>query len=228
MFITQVGINIRFQIVLLFLKNIKKQVRIYLKMPRPYGDNRDTDDGEGSNASLDSTGKRKNFRSLIKRFAENTSMQGVPYINNAKLCGAKLIWSILLLIAVGAMSLHLWYLFDQFYSWPINTKIELGYSNQRFPQLTICNTNIMHKGRFDELEDAKELQELVKALDPRVPVSDQFEEEYNPMADSDDFYTSQTTLTNGEWQTTDSNRGGQPTVSNDAGQAPTQPPPGVG
>ncbi|KAH3738205.1 hypothetical protein DPMN_044833 [Dreissena polymorpha] len=63
-------------------------------------------------------GKRKCFRRTIIRFAEKTSMVGVPYINSTKFWWAKLIWSSLYLVAIAAKILHLWYLFDQFYPGP--------------------------------------------------------------------------------------------------------------
>ncbi|KAL4236499.1 hypothetical protein ACF0H5_004885 [Mactra antiquata] len=102
-------------------------------------------------------------------------MQGVPYINLAKLWWAKVIWSILLLCAVGAMSLHLWYLFDQWYSYPKSTKITLGFDDLPLPQVTICNTNVMHKDRLNYFEGLDELKALTDALLPNNLVPDQFE-----------------------------------------------------
>jgi amiloride-sensitive sodium channel subunit alpha/amiloride-sensitive sodium channel subunit gamma len=90
---------------------------------------------------LDSTGKTKSFKRLIERFAEKTSMQGVPYINSAKFWYAKLLWTILLLCCTAGMTLHLYYLINQFLQWPIQTKIELGFSNLNFPAVTLCNVN---------------------------------------------------------------------------------------
>ncbi|XP_053395811.1 uncharacterized protein LOC123525591 [Mercenaria mercenaria] len=136
-----------------------------------------------SEVSFDSTGKQKSFRRLITRFAEKTSMQGPPYINMAKLWWAKVIWAILLLCAVAAMSLHLWYLFFQWYSWPKTTVISLGFDDLIFPQVTICNTNILHKNRFDKYKGAKELKMLVDDLKPENFVPHQFNENYDPDTD---------------------------------------------
>ncbi|XP_060578294.1 amiloride-sensitive sodium channel subunit beta-like isoform X2 [Ruditapes philippinarum] len=141
---------------------------------------RDTMKETASNESFDSTGKKKSFRRLISRFAEKTSMVGVAYIDNAKFWWAKIIWSIMLLAALAAMTLHLWYLIDQYTQWPVQTKIALGFETLPFPEVTICNTNIMHRGRFDKFSGAKELKILVKELQPENLVPDQFDPNYDP------------------------------------------------
>lgn len=135
----------------------------------------------GSEASFDSTGKKKSLRRLITRFAEKTSMQGPPYINMAKFWWAKLIWAVLLLGAIAAMLLHLWYLFDQWYSWPITTAISLGFDKLAFPQVTVCNTNVLHKDRFKNFKGAKELKMLVDDLKPENFVPHQFDDNYDPL-----------------------------------------------
>ena len=139
--------------------------------------NQTNKDMEGAE-SLDSKGKQKSFVRLFARFGEKTSMQGVPYIYLAKFWWAKAIWSFLLLCAVAAMGLHLWFLFDQWYSWPKTTKVELGFETLDFPQVTICNTNIMHKTRFEKFEGADKLKKIVDILRPENLVSDQFDENY--------------------------------------------------
>lgn len=144
---------------------------------------RDYTEDSKSVASLDSTGKRKSFRRLITRFAEKTSMTGVPYINNAKYLVAKLIWSIMLLAAIAVMTLHLWYLVDQYTSWPVQTKISLGFESLQFPEITICNTNVMHNGRFERYKGANELKALIKALQPENLVPNQFDSNYDPLAE---------------------------------------------
>ena len=141
---------------------------------------RDAMKESASNASFDSTGKKKSFRRLIKRFAEKTSMVGVSYIDSAKFWWTKVIWSFMLLTAIAAMSLHLWYLIDQYTNWPVQTKIALGFESLTLPEVTICNTNIMHKGRFDKFDDAEELKDFVKDLQPENLVPDQFDPNYDP------------------------------------------------
>lgn len=131
--------------------------------------------GVGTEASYDSTGKRKRFRRLFSRFAEKTSMVGVPWIYSARFWWAKVIWTILLLAALAAMTLHLWYLLSQYYSYPKTTTISLGFDKLRFPQVTICNTNVIHKGRLDKYDGASDLKELVNDLDPENLVPEMFD-----------------------------------------------------
>ena len=127
--------------------------------------NKSNDDTD-SVASLDSTGKRKSFRRLCERFAEKTSMQGIPYIHMAKLAWAKLIWTLLLLGAIAGMVYHLKFLIANYTEFEKSTKIELGRDNLRFPAVTICNTNIIKQRSLDDLEGAKLLKELVHDLKP--------------------------------------------------------------
>ncbi|WAR23025.1 SCNuncharacterized [Mya arenaria] len=138
------------------------------------------DDDSGSLASRDSEGKRKSFRRLLSRFADKTSMVGVGYINSAKFLWARIIWCFLLLIAVGAMTLHLWYLINQYLEYPVVTKISLGYSDLRFPQVTFCNTNTMHRGKLDAYTGADELKALIRELRPENIAPDMFDPNWDP------------------------------------------------
>ncbi|KAH3699077.1 hypothetical protein DPMN_074031 [Dreissena polymorpha] len=129
---------------------------------------------------MDSIGKKKSILRILSRFAEKTSMVGVPYINNAKLWWAKLIWCFLLLCALGAMNLHLWYLLNQFFSWPTVTKVELGFSDLRFPQITVCNVNVLHKGKLAKYAGAYTLKQLVYTMKPENVAPNQFNPYYDP------------------------------------------------
>ncbi|XP_052775053.1 amiloride-sensitive sodium channel subunit beta-2-like [Mya arenaria] len=137
-------------------------------------------DDSGSLASRDSEGKRKSFRRLLSRFADKTSMVGVGYINSAKFLWARIIWCFLLLIAVGAMTLHLWYLINQYLEYPVVTKISLGYSDLRFPQVTFCNTNTLHRGKLDAYTGADELKALIRELKPENIAPDMFDPNWDP------------------------------------------------
>ena len=131
-------------------------------------------DNWGSTESLDSTGKRKSFHRLCERFAEKTSMQGIPYINSAKLPVARILWTLLLLGAVGGMIYHLYYLFDNFLQFPKITKIELGFNNLRFPDVTVCNVNIIKQRSLQYLDESDELVTLIEALKPENVAPDMF------------------------------------------------------
>ncbi|KAJ8305082.1 hypothetical protein KUTeg_017368 [Tegillarca granosa] len=116
------------------------------------------------NVSVDSHGKKKTFTRLVSRFAEKTSMQGVPYINNARLKSARYIWAFLLLSAIGVMIFHLYFLFTSFYDWPKITQINLGYSNLQLPAITLCNMNVIKKSELHRA--SPQLQNLLSFVDP--------------------------------------------------------------
>lgn len=91
-------------------------------------------------------------------------MQGVPYINTARLWYAKVLWTLLLIVAVGWMCFHLFYLMSQFLQWPKQTKIKLTFSNLEMPAVTLCNVNII---RLSQAKTAKKpLQDLINLVDP--------------------------------------------------------------
>lgn len=91
-------------------------------------------------------------------------MQGVAHIINTRLTYAKLIWTTLLVLAIGAMILHLYHLIFQYVSWQKQTKIELSFSNIQLPAVTICNMNVVSK--LGLRMASKELRDLVAYTDP--------------------------------------------------------------
>ncbi|CAC5392845.1 unnamed protein product [Mytilus coruscus] len=133
--------------------------------PPDYGHHLDRQDKEDekSRESLDSTGKTKSFKRLLERFAEKTSMQGVAYINSAKVWYAKVIWTFLLVTCTAGMGLHLYYLINQFMQFPVQTKIELGFSNLIFPAVTICNVNPIRMSKLGMA--SQQIQSLVEQLE---------------------------------------------------------------
>ncbi|KAJ8305709.1 hypothetical protein KUTeg_016254 [Tegillarca granosa] len=119
----------------------------------------------GSEKTRNVPEKEKSFKRLCVRFAEKTSMTGVPYINSARLTVSKITWTILLIGAIGAMIFHLYYLCNQFFSWPKITKLTLQFSNLQLPEVTICNNNIIKKSQLHLA--SKQLQNYVRDLNPQ-------------------------------------------------------------
>ncbi|XP_021365048.1 amiloride-sensitive sodium channel subunit gamma-like isoform X1 [Mizuhopecten yessoensis] len=110
--------------------------------------------------------KRKTFAGVMTRFAGKTSMQGPSYILSARLRGAKIVWTILLVLALVAMAFHLYYLCHQYFSWPKQTSVELGFKNLQMPALTFCNVNPVRNSEIMGLSDSDPLRALVDAVDP--------------------------------------------------------------
>lgn len=107
---------------------------------------------------------KKSLRKIFNRFADKTAMQGVGYIKSAKLWYSRALWVFLLLVAIGWMVFHLFYLISHFLELPIQTKISLGFNNLPFPAVTICNMNAV---KWSRLTDTPlDLQEIVAKTDP--------------------------------------------------------------
>ncbi|XP_067679741.1 acid-sensing ion channel 1-like [Haliotis asinina] len=83
----------------------------------------------------------KSLRSILQRFADRTSMQGVSFLSTSRSWYARVIWSCLLLTSLAMLFYHLTYLVQIYYSWPKHTSMSLGFSPLPFPSITICNTN---------------------------------------------------------------------------------------
>ncbi|XP_063437774.1 FMRFamide-activated amiloride-sensitive sodium channel-like [Mytilus trossulus] len=129
--------------------------------PVDYGDKlRENEETE----SLDSEGKQKSFNRLCVRFAEKTSMQGLPWINAAKLWYAKVFWVFLLLCGIAGMTLHLYSLIEQFLQFDVQVSISLGFNHLVLPAVTVCNVNAVKKSELNIMSEA--LQSLVTQTDP--------------------------------------------------------------
>ncbi|XP_033737364.1 amiloride-sensitive sodium channel subunit beta-like isoform X1 [Pecten maximus] len=108
--------------------------------------------------------KKKTIKRIFSRFSEKTTMHAAPYINSATFTTAKVIWTFLLIAGIAAMTLHLYYLIDNFTKWPKKTTLTLGFSNLELPAVTICNVNPVRNSKL-HLTSTK-LQGLVDAVDP--------------------------------------------------------------
>lgn len=91
-------------------------------------------------------------------------MVGVAYIHTSVSKAAKFLWLVLLLSAIGAMIFHLIFLFQQYYSWPKQTKVTIEFSNLPPPAITICNVNPL---RMSKVSRASEnLENLIRMAHP--------------------------------------------------------------
>ena len=155
-FMTQFSIYIEFAL-FFYQQAIKKPAR--QRTTSTFSSDRDDGDGD------DAEGNAKSLKRVLTRFAERTSMQGVPYILVSKHPLAKLMWVIFLLVAMAAMILHLYYLFTTYYSYQKQTQVLLGFSKLQFPAVTICNMNAVRRSQMMEYGN-KELKEFVQSVRP--------------------------------------------------------------
>lgn len=91
-------------------------------------------------------------------------MQGLPWINAAKLWYAKVFWVFLLLCGIAGMTLHLYSLIDQFLQFDVQVSISLGFNHLVLPAVTVCNVNAVKKSELNIMSEA--LQSLVAQTDP--------------------------------------------------------------
>lgn len=110
------------------------------------------------------TSKGGGVSRVLSKYAEKTSLNGVPFISASKNPYVKAIWSLLLAAAIGAMTYHLYSLLSNFLEYKKHTKVGLNYSNLQFPAITICNINILRKSKLNETPD--EIQEYAQKMDP--------------------------------------------------------------
>ena len=106
----------------------------------------------------------KSLRGIVHRFADKTSLQGVRYIEDAEHWWSRAIWTALFLSALAVSAWQLYQVFEEFRSYPVSTKIELGYDTLDFPSVTICNINPL---RMSRLHTFPEMEEFVKTLADR-------------------------------------------------------------
>ncbi|KAK7099869.1 acid-sensing ion channel 1-like [Littorina saxatilis] len=108
--------------------------------------------------------KRKAVARIFSRFAENCSMQGPPYLRASTWWLSRLLWSLMFIGALGAMTFHLYYLCQTYFAWPVQNKIVLGWSGLQFPAVTVCNVNPVRLARLGDLSD--DFRQLVSLTDP--------------------------------------------------------------
>ncbi|XP_050403174.1 degenerin mec-10 [Patella vulgata] len=104
------------------------------------------------------------YRKICRRFAERTSMQGIPYIHASKTWYSKGAWTLIFLIGTGGMIFHLYYLFSIYLQYPKQTKVELGFDALPFPAVTFCSVNPMRKSMAKLA--SRELRDLLEEVKP--------------------------------------------------------------
>ncbi|XP_060077030.1 amiloride-sensitive sodium channel subunit alpha-like [Ylistrum balloti] len=108
--------------------------------------------------------KPKSLKRVLGRFAENTSISGLPHLYNAKRTVGKVFWGVLVITGFCAMFVHLYFLFAEFLSWPKKTTISLGFNNLQLPAITLCNVNVIRRSRLDLA--AEKLVAFTSKVDP--------------------------------------------------------------
>ncbi|KAK6989342.1 amiloride-sensitive sodium channel subunit alpha [Biomphalaria glabrata] len=93
-------------------------------------------------------GKRESMRfrglwKIFSKYADISSLNGVPFIMQSRHCLVKVAWSLLLVGAIGASIFHLYYLFSNYFEYQKYSQVQLKFDSLKFPAVTICNVNMM-------------------------------------------------------------------------------------
>ncbi|KAK3585554.1 hypothetical protein CHS0354_022964, partial [Potamilus streckersoni] len=121
-------------------------------------------------AAANSMEKEKSFRSVLEHFAENCSMQGIPCIGAAKVWWSRLIWVVLTLAAIGALTFHLYRTITQYYEYQVQTQVSLGFSNLQLPSITICNTNVLRKSKMNISNSTSKFRKEIDQMERNIDV----------------------------------------------------------
>ncbi|XP_059164382.1 degenerin unc-8-like [Physella acuta] len=122
---------------------------------------------------------------IFSKFADKTSLNGVPFINSTHNLLIKAVWSCLLAAAIGAMFFHLYNLFITYLSFGKHSQISLGFSTLDFPAVTICNVNMMRMSH--KKSASREIQELIEKVSPDKML--QQAKQWKPTYEDDDDVT---------------------------------------
>ncbi|XP_059164362.1 acid-sensing ion channel 1C-like [Physella acuta] len=104
---------------------------------------------------------------IVEKFADITSLNGMPYIVRSRTCFVKIVWTILFLAAVGAMIYHLYSLLTKFFDYNKTSKVSLNFSTLPFPAVTICNVNVLRKSKLEN-SSIDNIQDLVAKMNPEA------------------------------------------------------------
>ncbi len=69
------------------------------------------------------------------------NLQGVSFVRDAGQWWTRMVWVFLILVALAMASWMLHGVFTHYFSYPINTRINLGRRTLDFPSITLCNIN---------------------------------------------------------------------------------------
>ncbi|XP_060598498.1 amiloride-sensitive sodium channel subunit alpha-like [Ruditapes philippinarum] len=126
----------------------------------------ESDRGEAF-AALSHDDRPTTFKDTLKDMAESSSLHGITKIVSSRQIIVKVLWSLLVLAAFSVFSIQLYYLFNTYYSYPVQTSVKLDFDSIAFPAITLCNMNPVRKSKLDNSE---ELTEVLKSKDNQQSV----------------------------------------------------------
>ncbi|KAL4218059.1 hypothetical protein ACF0H5_022797 [Mactra antiquata] len=92
---------------------------------------------------------KRGFLDVLKEFAESSTLHGVPKVVSSRQLAVKVLWCILLVLALCAMLAQLFILFRTYRSYPIQTTVSLEFGQLQFPAISFCNMNPVRKSMLN-------------------------------------------------------------------------------
>ncbi|XP_060579755.1 amiloride-sensitive sodium channel subunit beta-like, partial [Ruditapes philippinarum] len=83
----------------------------------------------------------KTFRDILKDLADSSSLHGIPRIVASRQTTVKVLWSLLFIATCSLLGYQLLGLYNNYYSYPIQTVVKLDSSAIKFPAISLCNMN---------------------------------------------------------------------------------------
>ena len=110
--------------------------------------------------------QQKTAMDLARRFAENTSLGGMAYMNIANRWWSTAFWVVIFVSGLALCMGHLYLIFQNYYEYPYSTIGEMKFDLLPFPSVTVCNRNPIRVSGMDEV--SQDLQEYLRNMAPAI------------------------------------------------------------
>ena len=105
------------------------------------------------------------IRKRWSRFVEGSTLHGLQYVFTSASLARRILWAVLLLLAISWFSFQSFKLLKKYFSYPVTTKVSLKYEAMPgFPAVTICNFNKFKNSVVRTLGYYQLLNQFLKSL----------------------------------------------------------------
>ncbi|XP_060072201.1 degenerin mec-10-like [Ylistrum balloti] len=105
-------------------------------------------------------GNAKSLKNILNDLGENSSVHGIPKILSSKNMLLKIFWLVVFLGTTAYLCLQMYALFEDYYTYPVETTVSLKFSAIRYPDITFCNMNPIKKSMLHHTPQS--LQDTLK------------------------------------------------------------------
>lgn len=103
---------------------------------------------------------------FLREFCETTTFDGFPHWYKDKNTGWKIVWSVVIGLGFATTAVEIWKVFDDYQNKPISTYYQIKQPNDGvdFPDMVICNPNIVNSSKVKENNLSAEIVNSVLAM----------------------------------------------------------------